>query len=101
MPISKEIDIEHELLRLLREADPSVTESDPVVREFASLLASLTDDWATGSPTLNARKRRLDQWIRHNSEEPLEVTASANSGLLAEAEGDVEAEAGADAGLDA
>jgi hypothetical protein len=61
--------MENEFFRLLREADPGTSERDPLVREFATHLATLTDDWATGSPYLSERERWLDDWVKQSTAE--------------------------------
>jgi hypothetical protein len=93
--------LKREFLRLLHKADPEVTENDYLVHEFASHLAALTDDWATGSPTFDVRKEWLAQWIEENRAQPLEAAASASGELeLLDAEGDFDSDAEAEAGVD-
>lgn len=98
MPTNQDIELENEFLRLLKEADPELSERDPVVREFASQLATLTDDWATGSPMLQVREEALDQWIRDSTDQHVEFATFAGSELeMSDEESAVEADASADA----
>jgi hypothetical protein len=100
MTTSRDRQLEHQFLRLLHEADPEMSETDPLAHEFASHLAMLTDDWARGSSTFPERVKWLARWIAANTQ-PHEVAASDGSGLeLVEAGDDVGSEAGAEAGVD-
>lgn len=95
MPKNREARLEDEFLRLLQEADPEVTENDPLAVEFASHLAMLTDDWATGSPKFAARERWIIHWIEENTGRVPELAVSGGD------EFEFLEEAGADAGVDA
>lgn len=102
MPANRDryIQLESKFLQLLHEAVPSTSESDPLVQEFASHLVTLTDEWATGSPTFPERAKWLAQWIEQNTSQPYGAAAAGNELELVEAGGDVETEAEAEAGVD-